>query len=154
MSRSEHYRLFATAGPRPSAVTATGAMGANIASFYITRVVIGTVQSVGPPLVPSGLPSGRRSFCRFPIFTSCSLCRNEIGRLALQNPRRLYGILFQAASETLLTIAADPKHLGASIGFLAIAVHLGSKSSSSPASALRRARRRALSGWLPMDRLS
>jgi hypothetical protein len=35
-------------------------------------------------------------------------------------PRQIYTILFQAASETLLTIAADPRHLGASIGFLAV----------------------------------
>jgi len=44
----------------------------------------------------------------------------EIARLALQNAREIYGILFRAASETLLTIAADPKHLGAEIGFLAV----------------------------------
>jgi hypothetical protein len=34
--------------------------------------------------------------------------------------RWIYGILFQAASETLLTIARDPKHLGAEIGFFAV----------------------------------
>jgi Putative transposase len=44
----------------------------------------------------------------------------QIAALALQNARRIYGILFRAAAETLLTIAADPKHLGASIGFLAV----------------------------------
>jgi hypothetical protein len=38
----------------------------------------------------------------------------------LQNPRVVYGLLFQAAAETLQQIAADPKHLGAEIGFLAI----------------------------------
>lgn len=43
-----------------------------------------------------------------------------IGPLALQNKRIVYGILFQAASKTLLQIAADPKHLGARIGFLAV----------------------------------
>jgi hypothetical protein len=40
--------------------------------------------------------------------------------LALQNQRVVYGILFRAAAETLLQIAADPKHLGAKIGFLAV----------------------------------
>ncbi len=40
--------------------------------------------------------------------------------IALQNPRVVYGILFQAASETLRQLAADPKHLGADIGFLAV----------------------------------
>jgi Putative transposase/Transposase zinc-binding domain len=40
--------------------------------------------------------------------------------LALQNPRVVYGLLFRAVSQTLLTIAADPKHLGARLGFLAV----------------------------------
>lgn len=40
--------------------------------------------------------------------------------LALQNPRVFYGLLFRAASQTLLQIAATPRHLGARIGFLAI----------------------------------
>jgi hypothetical protein len=44
----------------------------------------------------------------------------QIARLSLQNPKQIYTILFRAASETLLTIAADPRHLGASIGFLAV----------------------------------
>src|SRR3990172_399989 len=36
--------------------------------------------------------------------------------LALQNQRVLYNLLFRAASQTLLEVAADPKHLGAQIG--------------------------------------
>jgi integrase len=40
--------------------------------------------------------------------------------IALQNPRTVYGILFQAAAETLQQIALDPQHLGAEIGFLAV----------------------------------
>ncbi len=40
--------------------------------------------------------------------------------LALQNQQLLYGLLFHAAAETLLQIAADPRHLGARIGFLAV----------------------------------
>lgn len=43
-----------------------------------------------------------------------------LGPIALQNPREVYGILFRAAAETLQQIAADPKYLGAEIGFLAI----------------------------------
>lgn len=43
-----------------------------------------------------------------------------IGPIALQNPRVVYGILFRAAAETLLQVAADPKRLGAEIGFLAV----------------------------------
>jgi Putative transposase/Transposase zinc-binding domain len=44
----------------------------------------------------------------------------EIAALAYQNKKVVYGILFRATAETLRTIAADPKHLGAEIGFLAI----------------------------------
>lgn len=45
---------------------------------------------------------------------------DQLSLLALQNKRAVYGLLFKAASETLLEIAADPKHLGARIGFLAV----------------------------------
>ena len=44
----------------------------------------------------------------------------QIGRLAMQNPRQIYGILFRAAAATLLETALDPRLLGASIGFLAV----------------------------------
>jgi hypothetical protein len=44
----------------------------------------------------------------------------RIAAIAYQNKRELYGILFRAAAETLRTIAADPKHLGAEIGFFAV----------------------------------
>jgi putative transposase/transposase-like zinc-binding protein len=44
----------------------------------------------------------------------------EIARISLQNKREVYNILFRAASATLQRIAADPKHLGAEIGFLAV----------------------------------
>jgi len=44
----------------------------------------------------------------------------EIAPLALQNKRVVYDMLFAAASQTLLRIAADPQHLGAEIGFLAV----------------------------------
>jgi len=40
--------------------------------------------------------------------------------LVLINKRILYGILFKAASETLLTLCKDPKHLGAEIGIIAV----------------------------------
>jgi len=45
----------------------------------------------------------------------------EIAALALQNKRLLYGMLFEAASETLMQVAANPRHLGADeIGLLAV----------------------------------
>jgi hypothetical protein len=43
-----------------------------------------------------------------------------IADLAYHNKAVVYGLLFQAAAETLITIAADPKHLGARIGITAV----------------------------------
>ncbi len=40
--------------------------------------------------------------------------------LMLQNQQLMYGLLFRAVSQTLLEIAADPRRLGAQIGFLAV----------------------------------
>jgi len=44
----------------------------------------------------------------------------QIAEIAFYNKETVYGILFRATSETLLTIARDPNHLGAEIGFFAI----------------------------------
>ncbi len=43
-----------------------------------------------------------------------------IADIAFQNKAAVYAILFKAAAETLITIAADPKHLGARIGLTAV----------------------------------
>jgi hypothetical protein len=45
---------------------------------------------------------------------------DELAPVALQNKEVLYNLLFRSVSETLKTIAGDPKRLGADIGFLAI----------------------------------
>lgn len=44
----------------------------------------------------------------------------QLNGIALQNQALLYKLLFRASAETLLTLAADPKHLGARIGFFSI----------------------------------
>jgi putative transposase/transposase-like zinc-binding protein len=46
--------------------------------------------------------------------------------IAYYNKAVIYGILFKAAAETLITIAADPKHLGARIGLTAVLHSWGS----------------------------
>ncbi len=45
---------------------------------------------------------------------------HELNVLALENPRVFYDLLFTASAQTLLKVAADPKHLGAEIGALSI----------------------------------
>jgi Putative transposase/Transposase zinc-binding domain len=45
---------------------------------------------------------------------------HELSWLALQNKKVVYDLLFHASAATLLEVAADPKHLGAEIGFLSV----------------------------------
>jgi len=44
----------------------------------------------------------------------------EVAAIAYQNKALVYDMLFRASAQTLRTIAADPKHLGAEIGFISI----------------------------------
>ncbi len=56
----------------------------------------------------------------------------EVADIAFQNKATVYGLLFQAASETMLTIAADPKHLGGRIGITAVLHTWGSAMTHHP----------------------
>jgi hypothetical protein len=44
----------------------------------------------------------------------------EIARIAFWNKRAVYGLLFKASAETVMTIAADPKRLGARVGMTSV----------------------------------
>jgi hypothetical protein len=55
-----------------------------------------------------------------------------IADIAYQNKAVIYDALFKASSETLLTIAADPKHLGARIGITAVLHSWGSAMTHHP----------------------
>jgi hypothetical protein len=56
----------------------------------------------------------------------------EISGIAYHNKAVIYHLLFRAAAETLLTIAADPKHLGARIGATAVLHSWGSAMTHHP----------------------
>jgi Transposase zinc-binding domain len=45
---------------------------------------------------------------------------HQLNTLVRANPALLYNLLFSASAKTLLEVAADPKHLGAEIGFFSI----------------------------------
>jgi hypothetical protein len=72
-----------------------------------------------------------------------------IADIAYQNKAAIYAILFKAAAETLITIAADPKHLGARIGLTAV-LHTWGSALTRP---LHRARRRPLDRRRALDLL-
>ncbi len=69
-----------------------------------------------------------------------------IAEIAFQNKAIVYGVLFKAAAETLRTIAADPKHLGAEIGLVAVLHTWGQNLHHHRLNPLRRSRRRPVAG--------
>jgi hypothetical protein len=81
-----------------------------------------------------------------------------IGDIAYQNKAVIYDLLFRASAETMLTIAADPKHLGARIAITAVLHTWGSAMThhphvhmeASPQRHASRARCRADPSW-PAD---
>src|ERR1700676_484449 len=44
----------------------------------------------------------------------------ELGPVALQNKKVIFNLLFRARAQTLLEVSADPRHLGAEIGFFSV----------------------------------
>ena len=60
-----------------------------------------------------------------PYFHVVFTVPEEIGAIAFQYRKVVYSILFHTTAETLATIAADPQHLGAEIGFFAVLLSWG-----------------------------
>jgi hypothetical protein len=67
-----------------------------------------------------------------PYFHVVFTLPSAIGDIAYQNKAVIYDLLFKASSETMLTIAADPKHLGARIGITAVLHTWGSAMTHHP----------------------
>jgi len=55
-----------------------------------------------------------------PYFHVVFTLPGQIADIAYQNKAVIYDLLFKASAETLITIAADPKHLGARVGVLSV----------------------------------
>jgi hypothetical protein len=73
-----------------------------------------------------------QSICAVPYFHVVFSLPARIADIAYQNKTVIYGILFKTAAETLLTIAADPEHLGARIGITAVLHTWGSALTQNP----------------------
>jgi hypothetical protein len=73
-------------------------------------------------------------FCRtfIPYFHVVFTLPSAIGDIAYQNKAVIYDLLFKASSETMLTIAADLKHLGARIGITSVLHSWGSAMTHHP----------------------
>ena len=67
-----------------------------------------------------------------PYFHIVFTLPSPIADIAYQNKAAIYDLLFKASAETMLTIAADPKHLGARIGFTSVLHTWGSAMTHHP----------------------
>ena len=91
-----------------------------MSAMLTTRVAIATAPSANRWPAPSGLKIAKLELLDCEYFHVVFTVPEEIAAIAYQNKEVVYGILFRATAETLRTIAADPKHLGAEIGFFAV----------------------------------
>jgi hypothetical protein len=85
-------------------------------------------------------------FCRtfVPYFHGVFTLPAAIADIAYQNKAVIYDILFTTSAETMTTIAADPKHLGARIGITSVLHTWGSAADTSSPCPHDRAGRRHL----------
>ena len=66
------------------------------------------------------LDARRRELLPVPYAHVVFTLPGQLAPLALQNKSEIYGLLFRASAETLLTVARDERHLGADIGFFSV----------------------------------
>jgi len=66
------------------------------------------------------LEKRRSELLPVPYFHVVFTLPEELNLLAVGNPGEIYDLLFRSASQTLLEVAADAKHLGARLGILAV----------------------------------
>jgi hypothetical protein len=97
----------------------SSAIGAATAKFLIAHAAIAIARSVMDRPERDGLNSVLQ-LLPVQYFHVVFTVPHLLAPLALPNQRVVYGIRFRAAAETLLQIAADPRHLGARLGFLAV----------------------------------
>jgi hypothetical protein len=67
-----------------------------------------------------------------PYFHAVFTLPARIADIAYQNKAIIYDLLFKASSETVITIAADPTHMGATIGITAVLHTWGSTMTHHP----------------------
>jgi len=63
-----------------------------------------------------------------PLGDASIACRHWIAQIAYWNKKAIYGLLFKASAETVMTIAADPKRMGARVGMTSVLHTWGSAS--------------------------
>ena len=85
-----------------------------------TPAATGIARSARARPAPQWLAARQAELLPVPYFHVVFTLPAPVAEIAFQNKAVVYAILFRAAAETLRTIAADPKHLGAEIGLVAV----------------------------------
>ena len=106
----------------------TAALGGHVescADCAYTRVAYNSCRNRHCPKCQGGardqwLVARQADLLPVPYFHVVFTLPAEVAAIAYQNKALVYAILFDAVAETLKTIAADPKHLGGELGFIAI----------------------------------
>jgi hypothetical protein len=102
----------------PWAATSSSATTAARSASRIIPAATGIARSAGARA--AWLADRQADLLPVPYFHVVFTMPAPIAEIALQNKAVVYAILFTAAAETLRIIAADPKHLGAEIGLVAV----------------------------------
>src|SRR3954463_12581902 len=102
------------------------------AGLRTTRVATAIAPSARARRRRTGSPRARPTCCRSATSTWFSPCRPRSPRSPTRTRAVVYDLLFRTAAETLITIAADPRHLGARIGATAVLHSWGSAMTHHP----------------------
>ena len=119
-SNSKRFVPFSAAAPQHWVATGMHACAVDIRPSLTTRAEIGTVPRVRPKRASVGWRPASENSLATSYFHVVFTVPHELNVLALDNARLFYHLLFTASAQTLLEIAADPKHLGAKIGVISI----------------------------------
>src|SRR5260370_21247471 len=98
----------------------------------IPPAATGTAQNVRARRARAWLAERQAELLPVPYFHVVFTLPARIAAIAYQNKAAVYDLLFKAAAETVLTIAADPKHLGACTGITAVLHTWGSTMTHHP----------------------
>jgi hypothetical protein len=85
----------------------------------------------------AGMEERKAELLGVPYFHVVFTLPARIAAIAYQNKAVIYDLLFKASSQTMLTIAADPKRLGVKIGFTSVLHTWGSAMTQNPHSRYR-----------------
>ena len=133
------------ARPRSAAMSSSAAIAAWSAAPTIPAAT-GIARSARAWRAPNGWRRARPNCCRCRTSMSSSPCRRRRPRSRSRTRRWSTPSCSSAAAEALRTVAADPRHLGAEIGAIAVLHTWGQTLHHHPAPALHRSGRRSLAG--------